>query len=506
MRPFLAVLRVTVSEAVRSRVAAALVLGLAGLLLALSFGARGDGTEAGRLRAFLAAALDATWALLALAAVFLSTTTLARELEDGRAIPIGVTPVSPLALLAGKCAGIVSVLGLVLALALAWTAGVVLLRVQDATPAGRKAITDELLVARAELTPPRLDADTPSVIESAKARFLALKRENELPPEMSPEVALRKLLDDEVVRALSVGPEREIGWDFEPVPPVRDASAIALRFKYRTVPCASAPPLEPGQGPRGRFKLWVSGFVRAEWDTRSSPEMHHEITQEGNFLWSELAAPVSGKVTHVAPGSIAIDGTPLAVPEDYKLLVSEGDPVTLEQVVARATRIHFRVTYENHDPRCAVVFRPEGVSLLYPDRSLGANFLAAFGLLLGRLVFLAATGLALSTFLEGRVAALATFFVLAVAAAHGFLDDAVGPVLASSMDNVFGPLDVPVKAILRAVLWILPDLGRQDAGEALAQGRVVPGALASLSSLGVFAGGVALALGSSVLGRRELAA
>ncbi len=149
MRPFLAVLRVTVSEAVRSRVAAALVLGLAGLLLALSFGARGDGTEAGRLRAFLAAALDATWALLALAAVFLSTTTLARELEDGRAIPIGVTPVSPLALLAGKCAGIVSVLGLVLALALAWTAGVVLLRVRDATPVGRKAITDELLVARA---------------------------------------------------------------------------------------------------------------------------------------------------------------------------------------------------------------------------------------------------------------------------------------------------------------------------------------------------------------------
>ncbi len=354
-------------------------------------------------------------------------------------------------------------------------------------------------MARAELDPPRLDADSPGVRDSAVKRLQAIK--SELPPEMSPEVALRKLLDDEVVRALSVGPEHEIGWDFEPVPPVRDASAIALRFKYRTVP-----PLEPGQGPRGRFKLWASGFVLAEWDTRSSPEMHHEITQEGNFLWSELAAPVSGKVTHVAPGSIAIDGTPLAVPEEYKLLVSEGDAVTPEKVVARATRIHFRVTYENHDPRCAVVFRPEGVSLLYPDRSLGANFLAAFGLLLGRLVFLAATGLALSTFLEGRVAALATFFVLAVAAAHGFLDDAVGPVLASSMDNVFGPLDVPVKAILRAVLWILPDLGRQDAGEALAQGRVVPGALASLSSLGVFAGGVALALGSSVLGRRELAA
>jgi hypothetical protein len=501
VRPFLAVLRVTVSEAIRSRVAAALVLGLAAILLALSFGARGDGTEAGRLRAFLAAALDATWGLLALAAVFLSTTTLARELEDGRAIPIGVTPVSPLALLAGKCAGIVSVLGVVLALALAWTAGVVLLRVRDATPAGRATIRDELLVARAELDPPRVDASSPGVTESAVKRLQALKAENELPPEMSPEVALKKLIDDEVVRALSVAPGHEIGWDFEPQLPVKDSSAITLRFKYRTVP-----PLEPGQGPNGTFKLWASGFPLVEWPTRSSPEAHHEVTKEGSFLWSELAAPVTGKVTRVEPGSISVEGTPLAVPEDYKLLVSEGDAVTPQTPIARATRIRFRVTYENHDPRCAVIFRPEGVSLLYPDRALGANFVAAFGLLLGRLVFLAAAGLALSTFLEGRVAALATFFVLAVAAAHGFLDDAVGPVLASSMDNVFGPLDVPVKAILRAVLWILPDLGHHDAGEALAEGRVVTGALASLSSLGVFASGVALAVGSSVFGRRELAA
>lgn len=508
MRPLLAVARVTIAEAVRSRVAAALVLGLAAALGLLAVQADGDGTAVGRERAFLAAALDATWALLALAAVFLSTTSLSRELEDGRAIPIGVTPVRALAILGGKCLGVGVVLAVVLALALSWTMGVVLVRARSATPEDQKRIASELLIARAQLSPPRLDPESETIQLRAKERLQGLIIEGRkgglkdgLPPGMRVESALKRLIDDEVVRALSVSPGRGFTWTFEPIAPVPDAESLTLRFKYRTIPF-----LPPGQGPQGAFALDVSGVRVAEWGVSSTPGTYHELTVNGRLLAPPaLMTPSGGKVTRATPKELSIDGEVVTVPDGFTVLVSEGDKLAAGQIVARSSTVTLKVTYKNADRGIVVVFPPEGVAILHADRSLPANVAAAFGLVLGRILFLAACGLALSTFLEGRVAALATFFVLAVAAAHGFLDDAVGPILASSYDNVFGPLDVPVKAILRGVLLLLPDLGRHDAGEALAQGRDVLGAQASLVGLALLGGGTALVLGSAVLERRELA-
>ncbi|HZU96656.1 MAG TPA: hypothetical protein VFF73_08200 [Planctomycetota bacterium] len=499
MRPLLAVARVTVAEAVRSRVVAGLVVGLAGALLLLAAQSTGDGTEIGKARAFVAGALDATWALLALAAAFLATASLSRELEDGRAVPINVTPAPRAAFLAGKCLGLVLVLGLVLALALAWTFGVVLVRERSYSPEARARIDGELLAARAQLLPPRLDATDKGVIARATDRFVAAQKEG-LTEGMSPEKALKKLVDDELVKALSVGHGREVSWSFEPIFPVPEADQVTVRFKYRTTE-----PLIPGKGPRGIFSLWIAGVKQVEWPVTSAPNTHHELTIPGHVLAApELKARSEGKVTRAHDTTLEIDGNPVPLPEDFSLGVREGDLVSQGQTVARASRVRMKVTYQNLDEGITVVFPPEGVSILYVDRPLGLNVLAAFALIVGRLVFVVACGLALSTFLDGRVAALATFFVLAVAASHGFLDDAVGPILSSADDNVFGILDVPVKAILRGVLFLLPDLGKLDPSEALAEGRCVEGAFTTLVSLALAAGGGAIGLGSLVLSRREL--
>ncbi len=462
MRPLVAIVRVTVQDAVRSRVAAALVLGLGAALLVLAVETTGDDTAVGRERAFMAAALDATWALLALAAVFLSTTSLARELEDGRAVPIGVTPVRPWAVLLGKCLGIGSVLGVVLALALSWTVGVVLFRSRSAAPADRARIEGELLVARAQLQAPSVDAESEAITARARVRLEAIAKEG-LPHGMTEESALKRLRDDEVVHALSVGPGRVHDWTFEPLAVLPET--LTVRFRYRVL----GRDLEVGQGPRGLFTLDADGARIAEWPTTAMAGVPHELTVRLSFA---NTGGIGGADTAGA-----------GAPRDVRL----------------------KLSYENLDKGLSVVFPPEGPSILVPDRALAANVAAAYGLLLGRLVFLTACGLALSTFLEGRVAALATFFVLAVAAAHGFLDDAVGPVLAAPDDNVFGLLDVPVKVLLRAVLWVLPDLGRHDAGESLALGRDVLGAGPSLLLLALVGGGGAIAIGSALLARRELA-
>jgi hypothetical protein len=515
----LPIAKVTVKEAVRSRVLLGLVLGLALVLGLLAAQAAGDGTELGRTRAFLAGALDATWALLALAAVFLSTTSLSRELDDGRAIPILVTPATTLRILVGKWLGLGLVLGGVLAIALVASVALVRVRASAAPAEERDRIEREVLVSRMGERPPRLETQlgafdtltlepgSPSqrALEAAQARLAALARSGELPKDVKPEDALARLLKDEIVRQLTVLPNHRITWLIGPIDPAPGTESVALRYRYHLLES-----LPLGKGPRGAFEIVAVGqkdaLVR---EVSSTPESFHEILGPPGLLEKpEIHSPVDGRVTAVdetPERRVVVEGTVVPIAPGYDLRVRPGQTVRRGDLLASSDKVWLQVSYDNLDPSVVVVFPPEGVEILHVDRPFLANVVAAFGLVLGRVLFLLAVGLALTTFLDGKVAALAAFFVLLVAASHGYLESAVGPILAAATDNVFGILDVPVKAILRAVLFLLPDLGRYDAGEALAYGRDVRGVLASLGGLALAGGGAALLLGSWILERRELA-
>jgi hypothetical protein len=521
-----AIARATVAEAVRSRVLLGLVIGLALALVGLAVSATGDGTEVGRARAFVAKALDATWALLALAAVFLSATSLAREIEDGRAIPVAVTPVRSIEVLAGKWLGLGLVLATVLAGAMGATVGVLFFEARRASPEGREQIERELMVSRNVLRPPKLDAKVTSSIEldaamavgaeppvhllpllRARQRLEQVKRQGALPPGTKEEKALAEIYKDEVVRALSVGPQKTIRWRFGPLDPAPDAESITIRYRYRILEA-----LPPGQGPAGAFSINVIGTTNPiEKGIRSAPDAVHEMPAPAELLREpvSLASPLDGTVQSVdvrpdGERRVNVDGTVLRVPPGFKFAAAPGQAVRRGQVLATSEKIFLEIVYRNLERTgVTVVFTPEGIELLYVDRPFATNVVTAFVVILGRLLFLLAVGLAASTFLDGKVAALATFFVLAVAAGHGFLDDAVGPILATQEDNVFGILDVPVKAILRAVLLALPDLGAVDPSVELAQGRNVAGALAT-ASLALGSAILGLGAGALALARREL--
>ena len=121
-------------------------------------------------------------------------------------------------------------------------------------------------------------------------------------------------------------------------------------------------------------------------------------------------------------------------------------------------------------------------------------------MLVGRLWFLAALGIALCAALEGRLAVLVASGVLAIGSAHEFLRDALRV-------NVYGSLDAPLKAAASGILTALPNLGRDDLGGLLAAGVQVTGAsVASSCADGLLRGGLCLAFGALVLTRRELGA
>lgn len=525
LRATAAVARVTVAEAVRSRVVLGLVLGLGLALAGLGAQASGDGTEAGRVRSFLAAAFDVTWALLALAAVFLSTQSLARELEDGRAVPVALAPVPRGLVLVGKWLGLVTVLGFVLVAATGGAAGFSLARAHLATPEGRSHIETEVLVGREAHRAPKLllhpgfldEAPRPGeskahydqarrALTRARARLEQLEKEGALPSTLRRQEALNRLIQDEAVKILSVGRGQQTEWYVGPIAP-RDVSALALRYRYRALGVPA------GRGPRGVFAIEVFGNTPIEKEVVSSPDTYHELPAPGGLLAvPTVRAAVDGIVGQVreAPGGraavlVPVDGQDHEVPRSWKVVVGPGAVVHRGDALATSDRVVLRVTYRNVDDEgVIVVFPSEGVEVLVQERGFAENLLAALLVTLGRLAFVLAVGLALTTFLDGKVAALATLFLLVVAASHGFLEDAVGPIVVGAQDNVFGLVDAPVKALLRAVLFVLPDLGKQDPSEALASGRAVAGALESVGVLAGASGSLALALGSWVLGRREI--
>jgi len=164
------------------------------------------------------------------------------------------------------------------------------------------------------------------------------------------------------------------------------------------------------------------------------------------------------------------------------------------------------VEYTNLDDRAvAVVFPPGGVELLVPAHGFAANLLRAFLIFGARTSFIVALGLALATVLDGKVATLGTLSFVVIGAAHAFLDEAVGPIVArSATDRVFGPADAVVKAILSGVLELVPDLSAGDPAAAVQGGLAVSGVAAALLGLALARSAIVLVLGALALSRREI--
>src|SRR5262249_14547628 len=155
----------------------------------------------------------------------------------------------------------------------------------------------------------------------------------------------------------------------------------------------------------------------------SAPVVYHELPAPGFIVRQPiLRSPVEGPVADVRENergdhNIIIGGQTFEVTKEFQLSVAKGQNLNAGDPVASSDAVWLAVRYRNTDrPGVIVVFPPEGVELLYATRTFEQNLLAAFGVLFGRLLFVAAIGLALSTFLDGKVAALATVFVLVVAA------------------------------------------------------------------------------------------
>jgi hypothetical protein len=439
---------VSAKEALRSRLVVAVAGALLAVNAALAFGVSGDGSPVGRLRAFMSWSSDFDAFVLVCTAVFMST-GFAVALRQGRLDQVLSGPARRELVVLSWWLGLAAVLGgLVLyshAL-LAVGAQIVIAREREED----RPQMAELLQARA-LIMAEVAADPDLVRAQAEVAVEKLAKAGRLPPDRDREdlIVEKQREIDELLR--SAGPGGQVQWRLSGIDPVPDAEVVYLRFRYLAQGRGGVA-VPAGQGPRGSFGVNPAGT---------------------NDVWPAAVGTWTPLQYH-----------DVAVP--LELLAGERS---------------MTLVYYNEDRRGLLVTFPErNVSLMVPTGSFAPNLLRAAAVLWGRLLFLAAVVTMAASLLDAKLAALLGVFCLAVGSAHGFLVEAFG--------LTTGEAEGFLASYMRAWLWVVPDLHRDDLARLLSAGQEVTwrAVLASVCLDGCVRGGVVLLLGAIGFRRRELGA
>ncbi len=180
------------------------------------------------------------------------------------------------------------------------------------------------------------------------------------------------------------------------------------------------------------------------------------------------------------------------------------------EVIGEGGRLYAR--WRNLSPvQASVIFPRDNIRVLYTAGTFGANFFRALLLIFVRLAFIAAVGLAASTFLTFPVATLLTLFVLVLSLSMPTLVSiflpspaAPGAEEAARQDGLGG---LVLRRGIVYLLQILPNLRGYDPVPWLVDGRLLGWGRVLRAFLTVFIlrSGFAALIGVLVFNRRELA-
>lgn len=113
-----------------------------------------------------------------------------------------------------------------------------------------------------------------------------------------------------------------------------------------------------------------------------------------------------------------------------------------------------------------------GLELLYHLGGFGWNLVRGLVLIDFRLLFLAALGLLMSSFLSFPVACMGSLLVFFVAIGAGFLADAVSWESLSEDDPLWF-VNIPFRGLAIGFMWLVPDLSKYNPVPTIVDGRVV---------------------------------
>jgi hypothetical protein len=457
MQRVLAIARLAVSNAVRSRVVLSLLALLLLAIFALPLTLKSDGTLAGHIQIVLTYTLNVTFLLLAVASLWSGCAAIAGEIEEKQAHLLVTKPVTHLQIWLGKWLGLLFINAVLLLISAAVVYGLLMWSIRPGVLSAeeRARVGTELLVAR-HRTSPLPPADLPARVRAKADAIMATGR---VPASMTRgdvETEVRESLERE---DYSVGPGQTGRWTFALPPTARRDRDTLLTFVFSS----SQPQPEPV-----RMK-WRLGGREIEGAATRAEGYHAGLTHN-------LLIPAA--------------------------LVTSPDRVTIELAV-------------DDDETATVLFdRAKGLTLRTYAGGFEGNLLRALLRTFARLALLAALGVTAGALLSTPVAVF-------IAAAIAFIVQWTGQWESLAQEQVLfaahshgGPApsaglwDVIFSEFYRFVLIFLGPLrdsnvfGQLGAAELITWSSV---AVAWAIKLGVYSGGMAL-LSAWLMGRREIGA
>ncbi|MHC5059730.1 MAG: hypothetical protein ACYTFK_01405 [Planctomycetota bacterium] len=395
-----AVARNTIAQAVRMKVAVIVIVLLVILLPLMSVIMVGDGTLEGKLQTFISYGLSLTTWLLCLLTIAVSSYTLTNDVKRNHIHLVVTKPIRRFQILCGKLLGIIIIDVFLLAVFSGVIYGLTLSipRLSDADEAELANVKREFFTARESLSS---DVDEEKIDLLARQAYQKLELSRQLPETMTKNEVLAELRGRERARARAVEPGGQRVWEFENIRPAEPNETVFVRYKYEV---SVDPPDYRVYG------TWLVGDYRqvqyglGNWDSPIARTERSELIRQ--FHEFEVSAEV-----------VADDG-------------------------------FLAVIFANNPYQNSMTIIPQEVQVLLKTGSFTGNYIRVVLLILVRLIFLAALGISVSTWLSFPVAILVCTAVFFVGTINGFVVESFG--------MLTGEISVLYYFTLKPLLWLLP--------------------------------------------------
>ncbi|MEN6307067.1 MAG: ABC transporter permease [Anaerohalosphaeraceae bacterium] len=373
-----AIARNTMAQALRMKIAGVVIVLLLILLPMMSMIMIGDGTLLGKLQTFSSYGLSLVGILLCILTIAISTFTLSDEMKRRQIFLVVTKPIRRWQILIGKFLGIaildVVLLGLFSGLIFGLT--IYMPRFVPADPGDILKAEDEFFTARTGL---KTSLDEQALQERVKQRYEKLKEDRRLPETMTQVEVLTELMREERMSEQSVEVGRARKWSFKNIHPSSDPNTMI--------------------------------FVRYKLDTSNAVS---DITVYGLWAVGDLEAYEQGAGTLITPiYNVQKDSATRTVQE----FAVPADAVTKEGTL--------EVGFMNNPNLNATTVIVQDLEVLYKVGTFTGNFWRATLLLLIRLLFLAALGITLTTWLSFPVAVLACLAIFSAGIVNGFIIESI---------------------------------------------------------------------------------
>ena len=395
-----AVARNTISQALHMKVALVVIVMLVILLPLMGIVMGGDGTLKGKLQTFVSYGLSLTSLLLCILTIAVSTHTLTEEIKRKQIFLALTKPVHRYEILAGKFLGIV-----ILDVFLLAFFGAVIFGFTRFMPKMVKAdekevakANDTFFTSRAVLTDP-IDMD--AVRKNVEIEFARRVKEGVIPAEMtiaSAKSVKQSIMAEERGKIVNIQPGGSRVWRFKNVRPKNPDEQLFVQYKLESV----------SPGIDKLYSYWQVGDDRAAIQDIKTRIGYYQSTD-----------PIRTVQEFEFPSEL------ISTDEEGYVSVSLFNPFANRTVIVA-----------------------KEVKLLYRAGSFAGNYIRSMGVILTRLVFLAALGVSVSTWLSFPVAILVCLVVFFTGTVNGFIVEAI--------EGLGQGMAIFYTLTIRPLLWFLP--------------------------------------------------